>query len=107
MIMYLVPANATYINNMSSYLDKLNQLTLKSHEPDPTDSCPPGRKDLVICAHTFGDFPHDSWGTVLPSVLLIGSCVFFYTSVICLSSWLLLWLLVVVAAVVSQLKTWS
>ena len=42
-----------------------------------TDSCPLGRKGLVTCAHSFGDFPHDSWGTVLPSVLLIGSCVFF------------------------------
>ena len=43
-----------------------------------TDSCPPGRKGLVTCAHTFGDFPHDSWGTVLPSVLLVGSCVFLH-----------------------------
>ena len=42
-----------------------------------TDSCPPGRKGLVTHAHTFGDFPHDSWGTVLPRVLLIGSCGFF------------------------------
>ena len=31
---------------------------------------------LVTCAHAFGDFPLDSWGTVLRSVLL-GSCVFF------------------------------
>ena len=35
-----------------------------------TDSCPPGRKGLVTRAHTIGDFPHDSWGTVLPRVLL-------------------------------------
>ena len=42
-----------------------------------TDSCPPGRKSLVPCVHTSGDFPHDSWGTVPPRVLLIGSCVFF------------------------------
>ena len=25
-----------------------------------------------------GDFPHDSWGTVLPRVLLIGSCGFLH-----------------------------
>ena len=42
-----------------------------------TDLCPPGRKGLVTRAHTFSDFPHDSWGTVLPRVLLIGSCGFF------------------------------
>ena len=28
------------------------------------------------CTH-FGDFPHDSWGTVLTHVLLIGNCGFF------------------------------
>ena len=32
------------------------------------------------CAHTFGDFPHDSWGTVFPSLLLVGSCGFFKLS---------------------------
>ena len=47
-----------------------------------TDSCPPGRKGLVTRAHTFGDFPHDSWGTVLTRVLLRELWVF-YTSVIC------------------------
>ena len=47
-----------------------------------TDSCPPGRKRLVTLAHTFGDFPHDSWGTVLPCIAYRELC-FFYTSVIC------------------------
>ena len=28
-------------------------------------------------ANTFGDFPRDSWGTVLPRALLIWSCGFF------------------------------
>ena len=44
-----------------------------------------GRKGLVICAHThiLGNFPNDSWGTVLVSVLLIGSYVFLHFRVIC------------------------
>ena len=43
-----------------------------------TYSRPPGRKGLVTSAHTFVDFPHDPWGTLLPRVLLIGSCDFLH-----------------------------
>ena len=33
---------------------------------------------MVTRAHTFGDYPHDSWGTVLPRVLLKGTVVFLH-----------------------------
>ena len=49
-----------------------------SRELDPL----PTRARLVgrvwFRADTFGDFPRDSWGTVLPRVLLIGSCGFLH-----------------------------
>ena len=66
---------------MNSLLQKMRHLncggSLVSRARPFTDSCPPGRKGLITRAHTFGDFPHDSWGTILLRVLLIGSCVFF------------------------------
>ena len=65
-----------HIHGMRYYYGMHTAILVSQARPF-TDSCPPGWKGLVTSAHTFGDYPHDSWGTVLPRVLFIGSCGFF------------------------------